>query len=370
MSGSPDLDAMEDAIADAAYKDPSIISSISVKSDKVYLAALSIDIFTYRFIHDPSPQVIEYVYERDRKILTDPSETETWMSHVKLDPRYLWFAPVSNHVYVASAIHDNALKYINNPSYDVCKLIVSINPNNIVYVDKLTDEIIDIAMISSAGSIINKLPIKYQTHARCSQAVVLNPCNLSKIEESQMNFEQLSNLIKSNPSYIELIDNPSEKIQLVAINANPKIYKVLTNPTPRVTFEAYIRKSTLSLRYANLQTRELCELCVSRNPSDISYVHDDMWYERLTLIAIQHLHIDSIPDKFITETCINEYIKLRPMDLLNTKYSLSVIEKYPELIVHERYATCDMWKIAVQSKPYLLPLVPIKFKQLVNRISK
>lgn len=361
-----DNDILEDAIIESVRKDPILIKSIEVKSDKIYLAALSQDVFMYRYISDPSPKIITYVYKKDPNILTNPADIERWIKLVKIDPRYLWFSPQSNRVYIsAAAVHDNVFEFIHNADENLHKLIVSINPRNISCIPNPSQEVINIAMIISEGRIINLLPENERTISRCSQAVTLNPYNLHKLKESDVYPWQLCELIRSEPDHIKWLENPSEKLQLIAVRSDPESYLHIESPTFLVTHEAFSRRSELSLADAKTQTYDLCELCIRRNPCDIKFVNDDLWTEKLTLSVIPHLHIDYIPDKFMTPTCAMEYAKIRPLDLVNTIYAKYAIEVCPELIVHANTPTCKQWMRAVALRPYLYTIMPKEFRSKI-----
>lgn len=320
----------------------------------------------YRYISDPSPKIITYVYKKDPKILTNPADIEKWMELVKIDPRYLWFSPQSNRVYMSAAtVHNNVFEFIHSVDENLHKLIVSINPRNISCISNPSQEVIDIAMIASAGYIINLLPEDERTISRCSQAVTLNPYNLYKLKESDIYSWQLCELIRNTPDCIRWLVNPSEKLQLIAVRSNPESYLHIDNPTPLVTHEAFNKRSELSLADAKTQTYDLCELCIRRNPCDIKFVNDNLWTEKLTLSVIPHLHIDHIPDKFMTPICAMEYAKIRPMDLIHTTYSKYAIEVCPELIVHIDEPTCAQWTCAVALRPYLYAIVPKEFRSKI-----
>jgi hypothetical protein len=40
--------------------------------------------------------------------------------------------------------------------------------------------------------------------------------------------------VKNNPLTIKFIENPSEKVQLAALENNPKVFELIKNPYPSV----------------------------------------------------------------------------------------------------------------------------------------
>jgi hypothetical protein len=358
------IDDLEEAICDVMWKDPSIIANMKNQTDKLCLAALAVDIFVYRYVREPTPAIIRYIYENNPKLLTPSSETEKWAAYVKINPKYLWFAPDSLYVYISAIkMHANALEFIKNHTEDLYKIAVTINPRSITCIENPSQEVIKIALTASYGSAISCLTFSQRTTEWCSYAVSLNPTNLGKVKEDEVYSWQLQELIRTSPQCIEFLDNPSEKLQLIAVRSHPESYKLITEPTEFVTYEAFLKRSSLRLSDAKIQTYDLCAMCLRRDPTDINNVSDDIWDENLTLSIIPLIHFELIPDKFMTEKCAIEYAKIRPYDLINSKYSIHAIKVCPELILKLTDATYDMWFVAVKLQSYLYYAAPNKYRR-------
>ena len=51
---------------------------------------------------------------------------------------------------------------------------------------------------------------------------------------SKVSYDVIKELIVWNPRIIQFIDNPSEELQLMAINKKPELFRYLNSPTKRV----------------------------------------------------------------------------------------------------------------------------------------
>lgn len=58
--------------------------------------------------------------------------------------------------------------------------------------------------------------------------------NKLKNKNNRLNFNALKTSLETNPELIQLIDNPSEELQLIAVNADANALKYIKEPTDKV----------------------------------------------------------------------------------------------------------------------------------------
>lgn len=80
--------------------------------------------------------------------------------------------------------------------------------------------------------------------------------------------------VTKNGFYIRNIENPSEELQLAAVNFNPMAIKFIKYPTEKVCIEA-VTHNGKALKYVENQTVELCIAAVMNDRRAIYYVNED-----------------------------------------------------------------------------------------------
>jgi hypothetical protein len=109
------------------------------------------------------------------------------------------------------------IKYVENPSLDLQKEVVSANPYNIQYITNAAEQIkeYDFRLSDGVFPYIKNPPLKMQQQA-----------------------------VEKNPYHIMYVDDPSPEMQLSAVQRLPGVYEHIRNPTPEVqaVYAAYQRK--------------------------------------------------------------------------------------------------------------------------------
>ena len=57
----------------------------------------------------------------------------------------------------------------------------------------------------------------------------------AKLRNNEFNYEQIMNIIKEVPCYIECVENQTEELQWIAIKGDYWSYQYIKNPTPEMT---------------------------------------------------------------------------------------------------------------------------------------
>lgn len=124
--------------------------------------------------------------------------------------------------------------------------------------------------------------------------IILNGVSLEKQERKrEVNFNLQKISIMNDPISIKYIENPSEELQLMAIELNYNVYKYINNPTKEVS----------------------ALFAVSKNPYNIQYISNPS--ERVQLAAVKQKG-DSI--QFIKEPTNDVQLESLKSDISNCNY--------------------------------------------------
>ena len=92
--------------------------------------------------------------------------------------------------------------------------------------------------------------------------------------------------VTHNGFYIRNIENPSEELQLAAVNFNPMAIKYIKSPTEKVCLEA-VSHNGKTLKYVRNQTVELCKAAVKEDRRALYYVKKECLTEEFYRYALK-----------------------------------------------------------------------------------
>jgi len=152
-----------------------------------------------------------------------------------------------------------------------CKLVVSINPNYLIDLDK-TPELCKIA-VSQAGNILRI--VENQTEDICLAAVTSKN--------------------KNTDSALLFVKDQTESVCIAAVSNIPESLKYVVNQTDAICLAA-VKKSGNSLRFVRVHTEEICLAAVTQSGRNLEYVRYQT--PRICLAAVTQ---DSSAIEFLVE---------------------------------------------------------------------
>jgi hypothetical protein len=102
-------------------------------------------------------------------------------------------------------------------------------------------------------------------------------------------------VITRNPNMIELIKNPTEKVQLATIKGNSSLIRLMVNPTEKVQLAA-IENSIRRIQYIKNPTEKVQLAVIKNDPHLIWFIKNPTEKVQLEVIGINPNLIDSIKD--------------------------------------------------------------------------
>ena len=270
----------------------------------------------------------------------------------------------------ALKINGNLIENVPNPTYEMCLVAVTNEPNAIYNIKDKPQEII--MMLAS------KDPKFYHL--------------LEEIDEDE---DKLLNMINEYPTFYPKIKNKSQKLSdfavtkfpsmiqhvpqeyqtedlcLKAVTAMPSTLRFIINQTPKIC-ERSVQISGISLQYVKNKTKELDEIAVNNDPFAIEFAQEQT--EDLCLKALYKdiRVLDCIT--IVSENIIKFVIEKKP-ELIKQAF-----EFCPEVVTEEiciiavkqnglllkviqiPYRTKSVCQFAVTNNPYALEFVPIEHK--------
>ncbi len=158
-------------------------------------------------------------------------------------------------------------------------------------------------------------------------------------------------VITRNPTMIELIKNPTEKVQLATIQSNSSLIRLMVNPTEKVQLAA-IENNIRRIQYIKNPTEKVQLTVIKNDPHLIWFIKNPTEKVQLKVIGINPNLIDSIKDpteKVLRLTAVTkdpsliEYIK-NPSE----EIQLAAVTKDPSSIEYIKNPTPKVIHLAKQ----------------------
>lgn len=89
--------------------------------------------------------------------------------------------------------------------------------------------------------------------------ILLNMINSNKqvmMYNALIDEEQAIKQVKFNPYTIKSVENPSERLQLIAVQRDPEAIRYITNPTEKAQLEA-VQRHPKSIRYITSPSKKI-----------------------------------------------------------------------------------------------------------------
>lgn len=171
---------------------------------------------------------------------------------------------------------------------------------------------LDIMKLIYNPSISLQLAFTHKYHGMNIYNYVKNPCE-----------EAILNTIINYPYFIIYIDNPSEKLQEIAVNKDGDLIQHIKNPSEEIQKLA-VQNSPRAIKYIDDPSEELQELAVRKSPHCVQYIKNPTKKVQEYVVSISYSHINYIekPTENVQKLAIDNnsnsilYIKNPSKDIL------------------------------------------------------
>lgn len=159
------------------------------------------------------------------------------------------------------------LKYIKNPSYDLCKYAVSFNSDELQYVKSQTEELCNIAVSRCPYALEHA---RIQTEEMCTRAVAVNPHTLEYVKTQTEAICKTAVILDG--MMLKHVKVQTDEICRYAIsNAGPAM-EYVENQTESICKYAIDRHGGNALCNIKNKTYDMCKYAVENNGTAIKYV--------------------------------------------------------------------------------------------------
>ena len=93
----------------------------------------------------------------------------------------------------------------------------------------------------------------------------------AKLRNNEFNYEQIMNIIKEVPCYIECVGNQTEELQWIAIKRDYWSYQYIINPTPEMT-EYCLNQNGHIIQFIDNPTEEQIKKAINKNWMSIVHI--------------------------------------------------------------------------------------------------
>jgi len=107
--------------------------------------------------------------------------------------------------------------------------------------------------------------------AKASKFIVVEEVGLEELYGSFWEKYKLKNIIKKTPFEIRFMKNQNDKLCLLAIRQDNRVFKYIKNQTPEICLAA-VQENGSALEYVQNQTPEICLAAVQENGNALKYV--------------------------------------------------------------------------------------------------
>lgn len=306
----------------AIKKNPTALKIVSRQSKELCIKAVAKNGLALQFV--------DFSAQMD---WSDSEINELCMLAIATDPLAIKFAPVQTEELCWEAVrryglalqnvneqtheiclqavrsHADAINFVNEQTPDICLEAVRRSGMSIRYVRKPSPEI-DMAAVQRDGVAIKFIPSARQTLAIQEAAIKNNPESLRYIEQPSEKIKLLA--IKLKPQTILYVQDPTQKMIdfaltqdgrcirgirnpsaqncLKAIQQNPDVIADIPNPTPEMCLKA-VRLQGWTIFHIKDQTKDLCLEAVKQDANALLHIRDQT--EEICLAAVTH-HPDSL----------------------------------------------------------------------------
>jgi hypothetical protein len=166
-----------------------------------------------------------------------------------------------------AAIRKNpeALKYVENQTYDMCFLAVSLDGCTIRYVKEQSEELCILACNNHPCAIYY---ITNQTPAICRAALSKKGINLRDIKEQTEELCMLA--IENDPSALYYVKDKTFNVCIAALKKKGSMIQYISNPSLELCKIA-VESDYTAIAYFT-QTEEICRIAFNKNPNSVLYM--------------------------------------------------------------------------------------------------
>lgn len=354
-----------------------------------------------------SHSIFLIMIEKLREALQSPDVSEDFCFRVvERYPELLKDCFIQTYNVCVVALRQNPflIKDVRDQTEELCLLAIKYNSGAIEHIRNLTDEFILKALRCNA-EVIGYVE---QTEERCLCAVRGSPHALKHIDNptEEMLFlalkmqpeviahrlnwtlEMYEYLIRTKPSYIGFIPELSLELQELVMDIAPDCFKYIRNSHESIVQRAIECGTMTSLEYVKHKTREICEIALATDPTQIihvppEYQTDEMWFAAMEinpacLMAhpdikndfLYRIHkgcytkrlIDGEPDRcktspprhLVERAVVLNYNVLVILPKQPDDICMRAIKNNPAAINHIPDPSDEMWIEAIKRKPSLL----------------
>lgn len=237
----------------------------------------------------------------------------------------------------------NLIRYVDKPSERVMGIAVTENPAAIRHIKNPTEGI-RIYACNADGNLIRylspeQMTIKIQASAVTSapDSIKYIPMPSETIKESAMKAEERQmDVVSNNPADISKIPHPTEKVQIIAVEARPDFIKDIKSPTESVQLKVVAQDASLFKDIAK-PTENVTRLAVSKEPQNFLKVSHPT--EQVKQIAVQKdpdlIRYIKNPSKEVKNIAIdNNPMTIRHIENPTQEDKLRAVSQNPKSLLH------------------------------------
>lgn len=243
-------------------------------------------------------------YGKKVAIVKIPKDARVWIEYdsIKADKiilkNILDFDKLPDSTWIFILQDDyNALKYIKNQTYDICKEAIKQNGLALQYIKKQTKKLC-VAAIKQNGLALQYVKPDiyiYLNHMIDDLAVKQNGLAIQYVHNQ--NDDICKSAIINDPLSIQYIKVKTPELCMLAVKLNGYSLCYINDQTEDIC-ETAVKHRGLALQYVKNQTDEICILAVKQDPDAIHYVKDPSIFlsKELRDILVKH---DSAKLRFV-----------------------------------------------------------------------
>ena len=288
------------------------------------------------------------------------------------------------------AIHGygKAIKYLQNDKLndELLLMVIKNNPFAIKYINNPSDELCKIS-VQTCGTSIRFIK---KTFDMCMMAVEQNIFSFQYIGDIYYGVTKY--VLNKKGRLLKYVKNQTPELCLIAVSNNGEALEFVKNQTEEICWAA-IKQDGNAIYFAKEQTYEMCMyainngcplfsikqpitlemamLAVSRKGYNIEHVPPEIITQEMCIIAAQNelYEIDDIPPQFRTQKVYEGIINNWPyiiedMDEPQEYHWRTAIQKDGRILQNLPNKTYELCLLAVQNKPSALEFVPIEFRTM------
>ena len=136
---------------------------------------------------------------------------------------------------------------------EICLKTIQLDGKNLRSVPELTDDLI-LKAIETTPMALKYVPEEYMTANLIEKATRKSGRVLKFIPKKFQTKEILEKAIRKSPFSIELVENPSEELCLIAVEKNTEAIEKIKNPSEKVILKAIEKDACMLLKFPKFQT--------------------------------------------------------------------------------------------------------------------